>query len=50
MKNNLRKIFTMLLVVGLVTGCGCSKNKDNDKETTKEPETKVNTAEGVIKN
>ena len=31
MKNNLKKILGVLLVVGLVTGCGCNKK---DKEET----------------
>lgn len=29
MKNNLKKLFALLLVIGLVTGCGCNKK---DKE------------------
>ena len=36
MKKNIMKLFAMLLVVGLVTGCGCNKEEktktDNDKE------------------
>lgn len=48
MKKNLKKLFTMLLVVLLVTGCGCAKN-DETKNKGKEPEVKVNTAENVIK-
>jgi hypothetical protein len=29
MKKNLKKIFTLLLVVSLVTGCGCTKKENN---------------------
>jgi hypothetical protein len=29
MKKNLKKIFAMLLVVSLVTGCGCTKKENN---------------------
>ena len=46
MKNNLKKLFTMLLVIGLVTGCGCNKKEDTNK--TKD-DVKVNTNEEVIK-
>lgn len=42
-------IVGLVAVTLFVTGCGCSKDKNNDKKTTKEPETVVNTAEDVIK-
>jgi hypothetical protein len=29
MKKNFKKLFTMLLVVSLVTGCGCTKKENN---------------------
>ena len=32
MKKNIMKTFAMLLVVGLVTGCGCSKEVTEEKE------------------
>lgn len=48
MKNNLRKLFTMLLVVGLVTGCGCSKEEKTEEKTVEE-NIKVNLNENVIK-
>ena len=46
MKKVLSLSITMLLVLGLVTGCGCNK-KDSKKE--KKEEVKVNTNKDVIK-
>lgn len=48
MKNSLVKLLGVLLVVGLVTGCGCSK-KEQSSFGEKEPEIKVNTEENVVK-
>ena len=45
MKKVISLSITMLLVLGLVTGCGCNKK---DKETKKE-EVKVNTNKDVVK-
>lgn len=45
MKKIIMMSFTVLLIVGLVTGCGCKKK---EKETVKE-EIKVNTNKDVIK-
>lgn len=30
MKNSLKKLFALLLVLGLVTGCGCNKKEENN--------------------
>lgn len=49
MKNNLKKLLGVLLVVGLVTGCGCSKKDDNKGNENKQPDVIVNTEEDVIK-
>lgn len=49
MKKGLKNIFALLLIVGLVTGCGCQKKEENKKSENKEPEIKVNTEENVIK-
>lgn len=50
----MKKVFltsiSMLLVLGLATGCGCSKKSESKKnEAAKEPEVKVNTEQEVIK-
>ena len=49
----MKKVFltsvSMLLVLGLATGCGCSKKDSKKKSDTKEPEVKVNTEKEVIK-
>lgn len=37
----------MLLVFGLVTGCGCGR--DNKKEETQDEDIKINTNENVVK-
>lgn len=47
MKNNLKKLLGVLLVVGLVTGCGCSKETNEEKK--EESGIKVNTNQDVIK-
>ena len=47
MKKNIMKMFAMLLVVGLVTGCGC--DKESGKKKSEEEGIKVNTNENVIK-
>lgn len=41
MKKNLKKLFTLLLVVGLVTGCGCTKKNENKKPEANNGETVV---------
>lgn len=46
MKKTLITSITMLLVVGLITGCGCKKKT---KETKKEDKITVNTEKEVIK-
>ena len=48
MKKIIMVSFTVLLIVGLVTGCGCKK-KEKVKVKVKE-EIKVNTNKDVIKN
>ena len=49
----MKKVFltsiSMLLVLGLATGCGCSKKSSGKKSASKEPEVKVNTEKEVIK-
>ncbi len=45
MKNKIIGTISLLLVVGLLTGCGCQ----NKKEKIKKEETKINTNENVIK-
>ena len=47
MKKQIKSLLALLLVVTLVTGCGCAK-KDNKKDNTKD-DVKVNTEESVIK-
>lgn len=49
----MKKVFltsiSMLLVLGLATGCGCSKKNSKKDAANKEPEVKVNTEKEVIK-
>ena len=47
MKKQIKSLLALLLVVTLVTGCGCTK-KDNKKNNAKD-DVKVNTEENVIK-
>ncbi len=47
MKKQIKSLLALLLVVTLVTGCGCT-NKDNKKNNAKD-DVKVNTEENVIK-
>ena len=47
MKRQIKSLLALLLVVTLVTGCGCTK-KDNKKNNAKD-DVKVNTEENVIK-
>ncbi len=46
MKKMIMSLILMLLVLGLITGCGCSKKETTKKE---ENEVKINTNENVIK-
>lgn len=47
MKDNLRKILGILLIVGLATGCGCSKEVKEEKK--EETGIKVNVNQDVVK-
>ena len=48
MKKIIMTSMSMLLVLGLVTGCGCNKKEENKKTETTE-EVKVNTNKEVVK-
>lgn len=49
MKNKFIKLFTMLLILGLVTGCGCSNKESKEKNNNLVEDIKANTNENVIK-